>query len=203
MTASGPIGVLALQGGFAAHEKIVLGLGRQARRVRFAKDLEGLSGLILPGGESSAMLKLLNWTGLYEPLNAAVRAGLPTFATCAGLILSATHVTYPEQGSFGWLDVDVSRNAWGRQVHSFEAESDEVPGGVEGAGPFKLVFIRAPRIVRVGPAVEVVATWQGEPIAVRQGNVLAATFHPELAGDDRLHRLIFAPPAATPAGENA
>ncbi len=198
MSARGPVGVLALQGGFAAHEAILATIGLEARRVRRAADLDGLAGLVLPGGESSTMLKLLAWSGLEEPLDAAVKAGLPVFATCAGAILAARHVEHPAQRSFGWVDIDVARNAFGRQVHSFEAESDAVPGAPADAPPFRLVFIRAPRILRVGDGVEVVAAWQGEPIAVRQGQVLVATFHPELAGDPRLHRLLFAPDTIEP-----
>lgn len=128
MRTAGPVGVLALQGGYEAHEKMLVSLGHATRRVRELVDLEGLSGLVLPGGESSTMLKLLAWSGLEKPLDAAVKAGLPTLATCAGLILSATSVSGPEQASFGWLDIDVARNAWGRQVDSFEAEADPVAG---------------------------------------------------------------------------
>jgi 5'-phosphate synthase pdxT subunit len=189
-TAAAPIGVLALQGGYEAHEKMLQGLGHTTRRVREPLDLQGLAGLVLPGGESSTMLKLLDWSGLAAPLDAAVKAGMPTLATCAGLILCARHVSGPEQPSFGWLDIDVARNAWGRQVDSFEAEADHAAGD---AAPFRLVFIRAPRILRVGPDVTVVATFRGEPIAVRRGHVLGASFHPELSGDDRLHRLMFPP----------
>lgn len=179
------VGVLALQGGYEAHERVLRGLGREVVRVRTPADLEGLDGLVLPGGESSTMLKLIAWNGLEGPLDALVKAGKPVFATCAGLILAASAVSHPEQRSFGWLDVDVSRNAWGRQNESFEAMDD--------AGRFRMVFIRAPRITRVGDGAEVVASFRGEPVAVRSKGlkVVAATFHPELADEAGLHRLVF------------
>ena len=180
-----PIGVLALQGGFEAHEALLTQLGLPHRRVRTAVDLQGIHGLILPGGESSVMLKLIAHNALWGPLDTLVRAGQPVLATCAGLILAAKHVSEPEQPSFGWLDVDITRNAWGRQCESFEAPDD--------AGRLRAVFIRAPRITRVGPDVTVVATLQGEPVAVRSGNVLGMSFHPELVPDATLHRALFTP----------
>ncbi len=174
------IGVLALQGGFAAHVKALGEIGCAVRAVRTPRDLEGLDGLVLPGGESTTMLRLL---GELEPaLDDFVRAGHPVLATCAGLILAARSVSDPEQRSFGWIDVAVARNAWGRQVDSFEATDD--------AGA-PLVFIRAPRITERGRDVEVLATFDGEPILVRQGNRFGATFHPELTGDRSLHRRVF------------
>jgi len=179
------IGVLALQGGFEAHEKTLQALGCGTRRVRSAADLAGLAGLVLPGGESSTMLKLIDWNGLWGPLDAFVKAGHPVLATCAGLILAASGVSHPTQRSFGWLAVDVARNGWGRQNESFEATDD--------SGRLRCVFIRAPRITRIGQGVEVVATFQGEAIAVRSGNVIGASFHPELAAEPALHRLLFAP----------
>jgi 5'-phosphate synthase pdxT subunit len=175
------IGVLALQGGFAAHGTMLRAIGCDVREVRTPHDLEGLSGLVLPGGESTTMLRLL---GDLEPaLDEFVRAGHPVLATCAGLILAARTVTDPEQRSFGWIDVAVARNAWGRQVDSFSAADD--------AGT-PLVFIRAPRITSQGADVEVLATFEGEPILVRQGNRYGATFHPELTSDRRIHRRVFA-----------
>ncbi len=190
--AGAPVGVLALQGGYEAHEKTVQSLGWSTRRVKTPGDLDGLVGLVFPGGESSTMLKLIDWNGLWGPLDGFVRSGKPVLATCAGLILAAHGVANPTQQSFGWLDVDVSRNAWGRQNESFEA--------VDDAGGLRMVFIRAPRITRVGAGVEVVATYSGEPVAVRSAsgsgvNVLAATFHPELAGEVGLHRAAFGVPA--------
>ncbi|PKN57632.1 MAG: pyridoxal 5'-phosphate synthase glutaminase subunit PdxT [Deltaproteobacteria bacterium HGW-Deltaproteobacteria-14] len=180
------IGVLALQGGFEAHAKILRGLGHAVREVRAAADLTdggGLDGLVFPGGESSTMLKLIGFSGLWEPLDAFVRGGHPVLATCAGMILAATGVSGPEQASFGWLDVDVTRNGWGRQVHSFEAVSDD--------GAVRLVFIRAPRLTRIGAGVTVLHRFEGEPITVRQGNVVAASFHPELADEPALHAIAF------------
>ena len=178
------IGVLALQGGYEAHERTLAGLGLAVRRVRGAADLEGLAGLVLPGGESSAMLKLIGWNHLWGPLDGFVRAGRPVLATCAGLILAARGVSHPTQESFGWLDIDVARNGWGRQNESFEALDD--------ARRLRCVFIRAPRITRVGPGVEVLASLDGEPIAVRSGNLIGASFHPELADEASLHRALFA-----------
>ena len=177
------IGVLALQGGYEAHARLLRGLGHAVREVRSAADLDGLDGLVLPGGESSTMLKLIGFSGLWAPLDAFVRAGRPLLATCAGMILAATGVSGPEQPSFGWLDVDVTRNGWGRQVHSFEARSDD--------GTLGLLFIRAPRLVRLGPEVAVLHRFAGEPIAVRQGAIVATSFHPELAGEPALHALTF------------
>lgn len=175
------IGVLALQGGFAAHQKVLRRLGHEALAVRAARDLEGLEGLVLPGGESTAQLKLIGLGQLEGPLRAAVACGYPVLATCAGLILAARDVS-PEQQSFGWLDVSVQRNAYGRQLDSFEARSD--------AG-LPLVFIRAPRICAIGAAVEVCERLAGEPILVREDAVYGATFHPELSESTAVHELVF------------
>jgi 5'-phosphate synthase pdxT subunit len=184
------IGVLALQGGYAAHGKALAECGFEAVEVRTAADLASVAGLVLPGGESTTHLKLIDRFGLAAPLDAFVRAGNPVLATCAGLILAAQHVSDPAQPSFAWIDVDVARNAWGRQVHSFEAEATGA-GVLAGAEPLPLIFIRAPRITRVGEGVEVLATLDGEPIMVRQGNVIGAAYHPELTADRRVHRLAF------------
>ena len=154
-------GVLSLQGGFQAHLR---SLGPGAIEVRAPKDLERIDSLVLPGGESTTQHKLIELGALREPLERFVRSGKPVLATCAGLILCA---------QYGWLDVSVKRNGYGRQVESFEALDD--------SGTRKLVFIRAPRIERVGPADEVLATWRGEPVLVRQGNVTGACYHPELS----------------------
>ena len=178
------IGVLALQGGFAAHVRRLEELGHAPFEARTARDVERAEGLVLPGGESSAQLLLVERFGLEPPIRALAESGQPVLATCAGLILAAASVTAPRQRSFGLIDVDVARNAYGRQRDSFEALSD-------GDRELPLVFIRAPRIVRVGAAVEVLATLQGEPILVRQGKVTAATFHPELTADTRVHRSVF------------
>lgn len=178
------VGVLALQGAYDAHARALVRAGHGVRLVRRPGDLAGLGGLVLPGGESTTHLNLIARFGLRDPLDELVRAGTPVLATCAGLILAAKSVRGPAQDSFGWLDVDVVRNAWGRQVDSFEAVAD--------GGDLPLVFIRAPRIERVGEGVEVLARWRGEPILVREGNVTAATFHPELTERLDVHRLAFA-----------
>ena len=178
------VGVLALQGGYAAHLEAIRTLGLEACEVRNAEDLDTLDGLILPGGESTTQLKLIHRFELATSLSAFIASGRPVFATCAGMILSATKVTHPEQASFGWLDIDVERNGWGRQLDSFEAFAD----GTD----LPLCFIRAPRITRVGPDVEIVATFHGEPVMVRQGNLTAATFHPEMTDDVRVHATVFA-----------
>lgn len=176
------VGVLALQGAFAAHVSALERVGAVPVLVRSPVDLPGLDGLVLPGGESTVQLDLVDRFGLRAGLEAIVLGGKPVLATCAGLILAARAVTSPAQASFGWLDVEVARNAWGRQVHSFEAPSDAGRG---------LVFIRAPRITSVGPWATVVDTYAGEPVLVRQGNVVGATFHPELGDDDDLHAELF------------
>ena len=184
-----PIGVLALQGGYAAHEAALADLGLATRRVRVPADLAGLGGLDFPGGDSTTHLKLIHRFDLWGPLDAFVRSGAPIFCTCAGMILAAREVVHPAQESFGWIDLKVARNAWGRQVHSFEDVADAPLPGDEA--PLPLLFIRAPRIEAVGPAAEVMATVKGEPILARQANVWAASFHPELTADRRLHRRIF------------
>jgi 5'-phosphate synthase pdxT subunit len=177
------IGILALQGDFAAHGRVLRGLGFDPVFLREPADLSEVKGLVLPGGESTTFLKLLHRFDLEQPLTALAAKGAPVLATCAGLIVIAKDVTDPCQRSLGWLDVQVARNAWGRQVHSFEAVSDD------GAHP--LVFIRAPRITRVGDGVQVLATLKREPILVRQGNIFGAAFHPELTADVSIHREIF------------
>lgn len=184
------IGVLALQGGYAAHAETLRACGYDAPEIRTAEQLAAVDGLCLPGGESTTHLRLIDRFDLRKPLDAFVAAGKPILATCAGLILSATHVTHPEQPSYGWLDVDVARNAWGRQVHSFEAKA-EPRGALAGGEPLPLIFIRAPRITRVGEGVEVLAAIDDEPIMVRAGNVIGAAYHPELTDDLRVHRLAF------------
>ncbi len=168
------IGVLALQGGFAAHARILAELGAEVREVRTPADLDGLDGLVMPGGESTTMTLGVEREGLAGPLRDLVAAGTPVFGTCAGLImLDRTHL--------GVLDVDAKRNAFGRQVRSFEADLDIEGDRVHG------VFIRAPWIAEHGADVEVLASVDGHPVAVRQGNVLAVSFHPELSGDTALH----------------
>ncbi len=172
------VGVLALQGDFAEHEAALQREGLATRQVRRPEHLEGLAGLVLPGGESTTMLKLLAFQGLEEPLGALLRSGrVPVLATCAGLILLASEVHDPEQRSFGVLDVAVSRNGYGRQIASgtFPLDGDGVPEGTTG------IFIRAPRVLRVGAGVEVLARREGDPVLLRRGGVLGACFHPELA----------------------
>ncbi len=180
------VGILALQGGFGAHARAIAEIGLAAREVREARDLGRADGLVLPGGESTAQLRLLERHRLADALADFVASGRPVLATCAGLILSARAVR-PAQRSFGWLDVDVDRNAYGRQLDSFEDVSDE---------GLPLLFIRAPRIARVGGGVEVLARWRGEPVLVREGTVTGAAFHPELTPDRRVHRLAFSGIAA-------
>jgi 5'-phosphate synthase pdxT subunit len=173
-------GVLALQGGYAAHVAALPG----AREVRRAREVDDLDLLVIPGGESTTMLRLLE-TPEGEGVEAAVRAmvarGGVVFGTCAGAILLAHRVTNPPQRSWDLIDVDVERNAYGRQVDSFQATLEP---------DYAAVFIRAPRIRRVGEGVEVLARHEGEPVLVRQGNVFAATFHPELTPDRRVHALV-------------
>jgi 5'-phosphate synthase pdxT subunit len=186
------IGVLALQGDFARHTAVLRRLGVEPRDVRTAAELQGLAGLVLPGGESTTMLKLMERVNLVPALRVFREGGGGFFGTCAGLILLAREVTGPEQPSLGFLDVGVARNGYGRQVDSFETELPWRGGNgtrpEEEAGPLRGVFIRAPRITRVGASVEVLARVGDEPALVREGRVLAATFHPELTDDTRLHR---------------
>jgi 5'-phosphate synthase pdxT subunit len=177
------VGVLALQGGFALHAPALAALGHEGVEVREAAQLEGVEGLVLPGGESTAMLRLIARHGLRPALERFAASGKPILATCAGLILAARHVTGPEQESLGLLDVSVARNAWGRQLDSFEGTADD--------GKLPLVFIRAPRITQRGAGVEVLATLEGEPVLVRQRNVTGTTFHPELTNSVEVHRGVF------------
>lgn len=178
------IGVLALQGAYDAHAKTIAKLGATPKLVRLPADLEGIDGLIMPGGESTTMLKFLEQRGFFEVLKDFVHK-LPTFGTCAGVILLAKDVTNPAQRSLGALDVTVERNAYGRQIDSTILHTEsKLPGG-----PLEMVFIRAPRITRTGSAVETIATRAEHPVLVREGHLLAATFHPELGHDTRVHQL--------------
>jgi 5'-phosphate synthase pdxT subunit len=179
------IGVLAIQGDFAAHARALERVGVRAVEVRRAVDLESIDGLIIPGGESTTMLKLIAEDDLSRSITAFAREGKPVFGTCAGTILLAREVHNPPQASLGMIDIDVERNAYGRQVDSFIAKAETT---IEG-GPLEAVFIRAPKIRRVGTSIDVLARVGREPVFVRQGNVLAATFHPELTEDQRVHRL--------------
>lgn len=215
------VGVLALQGDVREHRAALAAVGAEVAEVRRPGDLAGLDGIVLPGGESTTLSMLLESSGLFEPLAAALGGGLPAFGTCAGMILLADRVEggRPDQRSFGMLDCTVRRNGYGRQRYSFERQLDAtglvavlgerppVAGAAEAAGTpaipgdpaLPAVFIRAPVVVAAGPGVEVLAALRGDapgaggvaagPVAVRQGSVLATTFHPELTGDRRLHRL--------------
>ena len=178
------IGVLALQGAYEAHAQTLRMLGATPKLIRTPEDLEGVAGLIMPGGESTTMLKFLERNGFFEVLQNFVKT-TPTFGTCAGAILLASHVEHPAQKSLGALDITVERNAYGRQIDStiLKAETT-LPGG-----PLEMVFIRAPRITRLGPGVETLASREGFPVLVRSGHLLAATFHPELSDDTRIHKL--------------
>jgi 5'-phosphate synthase pdxT subunit len=180
------VGVLALQGAFAAHARVLADLDVEAVEVRTPADLGGVDALVLPGGESTTMSMLLESSGLFDPLAARLADGLPVFGTCAGMILLAADVLdgRPDQRTFGAIDVVVRRNAYGRQVDSFEADLD-VAGLVD---PFHAVFIRAPGVEQAGEGVEVLAEHEGRPVLARQGVVTVASFHPELSGDARLHR---------------
>jgi 5'-phosphate synthase pdxT subunit len=180
------IGVLALQGAFRDHARALEACGARTRPVRLASDLDGLDGLVIPGGESTTMTMLMERMGLLDAVGGAVRSGLPTLGTCAGMIVLAGRITDGRDGQavLGALDIGVRRNGYGRQVDSFEAELDV--RGLEG-GPFPGVFIRAPVIEEVGGA-EVLAEHGGRPVAVRQGAIMALAFHPELSGDLRMHR---------------
>jgi 5'-phosphate synthase pdxT subunit len=181
------VGVLALQGDVREHAAAVERLGARPVLVRLPGDLDGLDALVIPGGESTTIGMLADRYGLLEPLRERIAGGLPTLGTCAGLILLAGGTTGPDgQPQLGVLDVVVERNAFGRQVESFEA--DLPVAGLDE--PMRAVFIRAPWVHEAGPDVEVLAEAAGHPVVVRQGNVLAAAFHPELTGDDRLHRLL-------------
>jgi 5'-phosphate synthase pdxT subunit len=179
------LGVLALQGDFAEHQEALGRLEVPSRQVRYARDLEGLEGLILPGGESTTMLKLLNEENLLEPLRSFVRAGGALYGTCAGAILMANRVVGPEQASLGLLAMQIRRNAYGRQVDSHVSFEPCAP---LGETPLEMVFIRAPVIELVDPSVAVLATHRGDPVFVRQGRLMATTFHPELTNDPRVHR---------------
>lgn len=179
------IGVLALQGDFAAHAAALEESGARAIECRTASQVSACTGLVIPGGESTTLLRLLEGSGIEAATRDLVARGGAVFGTCAGAILLARAVTHPAQPSWDLLDIAVQRNAYGRQVDSFEVS---IPGGPLGAEPLPLVFIRAPRITAVGPGVETLLALRGEPILVRAGRIMAATFHPELTPDRRVQR---------------
>jgi 5'-phosphate synthase pdxT subunit len=173
------VGVLALQGGFEAHERMLGRLGARVREVRVPADLDGVQGLVIPGGESTTMTLGVEREGSGEPLRELAGRGVPVFGSCAGLILL-------DRDHLGLMDFRAERNAFGRQIHSFEADIDV--RGLEG-GPVRAIFIRAPWIAEHGPEVEILAEIDGHPVAARQGRMLAVAFHAELGQDGRLHRL--------------
>lgn len=181
------VGTLALQGAFEAHQQRLRQCGVEAPQVRTPRDLSGVDALVMPGGESTTMSKLLQSSGLFDAIGERIADGMPVFGTCAGMILLAAEVLdgRPDQRCFEAIDIAVRRNGYGRQVDSFETELD-VPSA--GAAPFHGVFIRAPKVERVGDGVEVLAEHDSVPVLLRAGRVSVASFHPELAGDRRLHQ---------------
>ena len=183
------VGVLAVQGDFEAHRKVLEGLGAGVREVRAAADLDGIEALVIPGGESTTITLGIERDGLAEPLRELARAGTPVLGTCAGLIVL-------DRDHLGVLDLSCERNAWGRQVRSFEADVD-LPGF---SGPVRGAFIRAPWVADRGEGVEVLAEVDGHPVAVRQGNILAVAFHPEIEGETRLHEWLLERAAARNGG---
>ncbi len=182
------IGVLAVQGAFIEHVRVLNAIGVEAVEVRLPEDLDGASGLILPGGESTTMRKLIDRWGLRQPILDLAASGAPLFGTCAGMILLARQIAGDETPVLPLLDITIERNAFGRQLDSFEADLT-VP--ILGDGPVHGVFIRAPIVDNVGPGVDILARLDdGRVVAVRQRNVIATAFHPELAGETRFHRLV-------------
>jgi pyridoxal 5'-phosphate synthase pdxT subunit len=177
------IGVLAVQGAVREHVAAIRDIGAEPVEVRLPRDLVDLDALILPGGESTTMRRLIDAYGLREPIAALARAGAPLLGTCAGMILLADRLTDGDAPYFGLLDLEVRRNGYGRQLDSFETEL--AVAGLDA--PFHGVFIRAPRVESAGPEVEVLAEHRGDPVLVREGRVMAAVFHPELTADHRLH----------------
>ena len=180
------VGVLALQGDVREHVRILASLGAQAVELKHPEHVDQVDALVIPGGESTTIGKMADRFGLLEPIRARIRHGMPVYGTCAGMILLADSVTDGDQPLIGSLDVVVRRNAFGRQNESFEAD-------IEIAGlqdPFRAVFIRAPWIEKVGADVDVLSTVDDHPVMVRQGNILATSFHPELTGDGRIHQML-------------
>lgn len=189
------VGVLALQGGFGAHLETLRRLGAEPREVRTPEEMEGLDSLVIPGGESTTIGKMIDSAGLEPALRAHHEAGRPILGTCAGLIVcDAEHL--------GFIDATAKRNAFGRQLQSFEADLEVAGAGDE---PLRAVFIRAPWVERCGPGVEVLASYEGHPVAIREGGVLACAFHPELTDDPRFHAIFMAMTTAARArtGEEA
>ena len=197
------IGVLAVQGDFAEHIAILRRLNVECREVRQPEQLEGLDGLIIPGGESTTLSRLMSIYHLREPVQAMARAGKGVWGTCAGMIMLAHEITEADPVPLQVMDIGVQRNAFGRQIDSFEQDLDIA--GLE-PDPFHAIFIRAPVVIRVGHQVKTLATLpNGQAVAVRQGNLMATAFHPELTNDTRLHRYFLdltAVPASPPGREN-
>lgn len=187
---SGPptIGVLALQGAFAAHQQRFADLGLATRQVRLPADLIGCDALVVPGGESTTMSKLLVSSGLFDEIGTRIADGLAVFGTCAGMIMLASEVLdgRPDQRCLAAIDLTVRRNGYGRQIDSFETDLRLCTRAADEP-PFHGVFIRAPRVERIGPAVEVLAEHEGDPVLVRSGRITVASFHPELTADSRVH----------------
>ena len=180
------IGVLALQGDFVEHAGVLRSLGVEAREVRLPRDMEEVQALIIPGGESTTFSHLMDLYGLREPITQRAAGGMPVWGTCAGMIMMARNIDVPRPRPMGLMDIDVRRNAYGRQVDSFEAD---LTVEVLGAEPFHAVFIRAPAVSRVGPGVKVLADLSGwGTVAVQQGNLMATAFHPEITSDTRFHQ---------------
>lgn len=177
------IGVSGIQGDFREHKVMIERLGHEVLIVRTPEDLEKIDGLIIPGGESTTMIRIMKRVGLFDALKEKILQGLPVYGTCAGLIVLAKEIENYPQESLGVIDIKVMRNAYGRQVDSFE-EYVEIKGFDK---PFKAIFIRAPRVDEWGPGVEVLSSFEGHPIMLRQNNVLVTSFHPELTDDTRVH----------------
>lgn len=180
------VGVLTLQGGFDKHIEALTRLGVTPVKIREAEELDHIDGLIIPGGESTTIIRLLKNFGIYDVLKSKIEKGLPVFGTCAGMILLSKGIlSHPEQETLGLMDYKVSRNDYGRQIDSFDTELS-VP--ILGEDPVPAVFIRAPRIQEIGESVQVLSSWEDSPVLVRRDNILAASFHPELTSDLRVHQ---------------
>jgi len=185
------VGVVAIQGDVEAHGRAISRLGARARAVLREKDMDGIDALVIPGGESTTISKGMERLRLYEPLRAFAESGRPVLGTCAGAILLAREVERHPVRTLGLIDAVATRNAYGTQVDSFAAEAD--PGATPAMAGMRCVFIRAPRLRELGPGVEVLARVDGAPVLVRQGQVIACTFHPELGPDSRVHQLLLGP----------
>lgn len=190
MTSAPVVGVLAVQGDVREHVAALRAAGADPRPVRRPGELEDLAGLVIPGGESTTIDRLSRIFGLHQPIRERIAAGMPVYGSCAGMIQLADEILdgHPEQQTFGGIDMTVRRNAFGRQVDSFEADL-HVEGLPDGDRPFRAVFIRAPWVERLGEGVEVLARADGHPVAVRQDALLATSFHPEVTGDHRVHEM--------------